>query len=359
MMEKVNEQAVVEELKKFLEKHLWKFFELEVPGSYIEIIKGGDYIEPVSSADEPSSEEPGDAQGYLKGSLTIQQYSNLIYKVIVNENLDYDPPDPKNPKRGHYSFQVDMLIKYNFLPLVVIEVKANGIDTHNIILYSTKARMHKNVYPYLRYGLVVVGEKEIPRKFFVLNEAIDFIFVFEDFDEVKNMENSLTGELFLDTIGMEILNALDLLNIFRGLGYIRGIKVFQSILRFIPIPQLQYQTSGGIPKNITRAHVLKALQEIDKKGIPPSRMSRDYVLVHNGKFYPPKYVISLANKYANGYELPPDKFSGGAQTNNFLKKLGFTVINIKSLKTSGGSSSTSSSGGSSKGCGCGHGSGNP
>jgi hypothetical protein len=38
------------------------------------------------------------------------------------------------------------------------------------------------------------------------------------------------------------------------------------------------------------------------------------------------YIISLANKYANGVELDPSKFSGGNETNDFLRRLGFDVI---------------------------------
>lgn len=81
-----------------------------------------------------------------------------------------------------------------------------------------------------------------------------------------------------------------------------------------------------IPKNINQAHVIKAIREIDKNGIPKGRKSKKFQLSYNGKYYPPKYVISLANKYANGVELEPSEFSGGQETNNFLKKLGFEVM---------------------------------
>jgi len=37
-------------------------------------------------------------------------------------------------------------------------------------------------------------------------------------------------------------------------------------------------------------------------------------------------LISLANKFANGNELLPTEFSGGLETNNFLKKLGFEIV---------------------------------
>ena len=81
-----------------------------------------------------------------------------------------------------------------------------------------------------------------------------------------------------------------------------------------------------IPDNITRDAVLKAIAEIDAEGIPLKRNSRSYHLVLNGKEYPPKYVITIANKYVNGYELPHGQFSGGKQTNDFLRNLGFAIV---------------------------------
>lgn len=81
-----------------------------------------------------------------------------------------------------------------------------------------------------------------------------------------------------------------------------------------------------IPKNIDQNHILKVIRKIDKNGIPKSRKSRKFQLFYDGKYYPPKYVISLANRYANGIELEPSEFSGGQETNSFLKKLGFEVV---------------------------------
>lgn len=58
-----------------------------------------------------------------------------------------------------------------------------------------------------------------------------------------------------------------------------------------------------IPDNITKEHIEKAIAEIDKKGVRKGRLSSTYDLVHNGKSYPPKLVISIANRFANEEEL--------------------------------------------------------
>ncbi len=85
-----------------------------------------------------------------------------------------------------------------------------------------------------------------------------------------------------------------------------------------------------IPKNITKQHILKAIAEIDRNGVPSGRDSTKFFLSIKGKSYPPKYVVSLANKFANGQELSPSVFNGGAETNGYLQLLGFQIIGAQS-----------------------------
>lgn len=82
-----------------------------------------------------------------------------------------------------------------------------------------------------------------------------------------------------------------------------------------------------IPDNINKEDIIKAIDYIDKNGVPKERESKTYNLIIANKKYPPKYIISIANKYANGEEHNPSLFSGGDETNNFLRKLGFNIIN--------------------------------
>jgi hypothetical protein len=51
-------------------------------------------------------------------------------------------------------------------------------------------------------------------------------------------------------------------------------------------------------------------------------------LVYNDKTYPPKLVLSIANRYANGTELDPNAFGGGKGTKAFqlLENEGFTIV---------------------------------
>ena len=82
-----------------------------------------------------------------------------------------------------------------------------------------------------------------------------------------------------------------------------------------------------IPSSIDHSHITKAMRQIDSQGYLQKRESTIYDLHHAGKIYPPKYVLSLANKFANGSEL--HGFRGGPQTKNFLIARGFADIRDK------------------------------
>jgi len=89
-----------------------------------------------------------------------------------------------------------------------------------------------------------------------------------------------------------------------------------------------------IPKNINKDHIIRAIQKIDIERVPERRESTRFNLVYEGKNYPPKYVISIANIFANGEEYSPSKFSGGDETNRFLKGLGFRIVGNELIRGS-------------------------
>ena len=83
-----------------------------------------------------------------------------------------------------------------------------------------------------------------------------------------------------------------------------------------------------IPENILKQHILSAIEEIERDGVRSGRQSSTYDLKYNGKFYPPKLVVSLANKYANGEELDHNSFRGGLGTKAFtlLERYNFEIV---------------------------------
>jgi 5-methylcytosine-specific restriction protein A len=92
-----------------------------------------------------------------------------------------------------------------------------------------------------------------------------------------------------------------------------------------------------IPKNINRTHIIEAINRIHIEGVPENREATKYELAFNNTTYPPKYVISLANKYANGDTLLSSEFSGGEEANDFLKSRGFLVQEKKQNQNSSAS----------------------
>jgi 5-methylcytosine-specific restriction endonuclease McrBC GTP-binding regulatory subunit McrB len=82
------------------------------------------------------------------------------------------------------------------------------------------------------------------------------------------------------------------------------------------------------PTNITAEHIRKAINEINEQGIRPGRHSSTYDVLYEGKHYPPKLIISIANRFANGEELDHHSFHGGKNQPCFelLEKEGFVII---------------------------------
>ncbi len=79
---------------------------------------------------------------------------------------------------------------------------------------------------------------------------------------------------------------------------------------------------------VQREHVEKALADLDS-GVSPAgfRDSTTYDVIHQGRPYPPKQLIALALKHANGRVVNGDDFGGGKGTACFrrLEELGFLI----------------------------------
>jgi hypothetical protein len=85
----------------------------------------------------------------------------------------------------------------------------------------------------------------------------------------------------------------------------------------------------AIPKNITREHLLSAIEMIDNEGLPKNRDS-DYYVIYNGKEYPPKVIISFANIFANTLQLDSHSFNA-VEARKYLKKFEFDIVDKHSL----------------------------
>jgi len=89
-----------------------------------------------------------------------------------------------------------------------------------------------------------------------------------------------------------------------------------------------------ITSKVKREHVITALQDIDRDGIPERAQSNTYDLIYGTKHYPPKLALSWAVKHASGHEYNRSSFSGGEESQCFklLRELGFWIENKKAIQ---------------------------
>jgi hypothetical protein len=113
----------------------------------------------------------------LKPPLSIERGAALLYQITIDNQLNITV-NPKQPMRGFSAFQTDLCIFERksdeiIIPRVVFEFKTR-ITTHDVITYSAKARKHKQIYPYLRYGIIASDISIVPSRLFTHNESLDF-----------------------------------------------------------------------------------------------------------------------------------------------------------------------------------------
>jgi len=119
------------------------------------------------------------AKSVTENDLIIKTKINLLYQLYLDNNLNLCVNDIKNPKRGNSAFQIDLCIFQNrgnnlLIPRIAIEFKTR-VTTHDILTYSSKAGKHKDIYPFLRYGMISSDIASIPGRFFIHNDHIDFM----------------------------------------------------------------------------------------------------------------------------------------------------------------------------------------
>lgn len=124
-------------------------------------------------------------KGPLGKAYKVGVGKNLLYTLEIDATGQVRPNEEerKDLKRGQlYAFQTDILIEKvkPLVPLVVLELKYNSFNTHDVITYSAKATRHKAIYPYLRYGFVLGGSTSLSKKFLAHNQGIDFAMSMRD-----------------------------------------------------------------------------------------------------------------------------------------------------------------------------------
>ena len=99
------------------------------------------------------------------------------------------------------AFETDLVIyeKTNgkIIPRVIIEAKVGTVTTHDAITYSHKAMYHKNVIPFVRYG-IMLGAREtypLPGRLFRHGTNFDFLFSFVGYEPTAVEKNQFVAML--------------------------------------------------------------------------------------------------------------------------------------------------------------------
>jgi len=102
-----------------------------------------------------------------------------------HEVFQYSNSGDARTKPTHY--QTDVLVWDEmdgdlWTPRVVIECKLARVSTHDAIIYSNKAATHKEVHPYLRYGILIgkLGANDVPNRVLRHGASFDFMMVWRD-----------------------------------------------------------------------------------------------------------------------------------------------------------------------------------
>lgn len=111
-------------------------------------------------------------------------YANTLQKIPYSQEIigysENWEPEYMNPARFETDLVIYELRSKNIIPRVIVEAKLGSISTHDAITYSYKAEKHKNITPYLRYG-IMIGDREhysLPGRLFRHGTNFDFMFSF-------------------------------------------------------------------------------------------------------------------------------------------------------------------------------------
>jgi len=134
----------------------------------------------------------------------------FLYSLNISPDGEVVPHNYKKPTRGHSAFETDISIYKTIngvdIPFVIIETKFGGMSSHDVIVYSEKAHRHKQIYPHLRYGLLLGGKNSIPFRFFQHNNHFDFCIVYSGARDEKPFLNVIKKEITFARKNMELLS---------------------------------------------------------------------------------------------------------------------------------------------------------
>jgi len=112
-----------------------------------------------------------------ESTVRVEAGCKLPYAFEVQ---DYRSSEPDEQSISRYETDVLIFDQFNedkWVPRVVIECKRRSVTTHDALTYSTKAATHKNVHPYLRYGILLGNRRHYPLPARLIRHGANFDFM--------------------------------------------------------------------------------------------------------------------------------------------------------------------------------------
>ena len=141
-------------------------------------------------------------ESFLKNNIFFCTGKKVPYSFEILNYKDDKPGD-----RKYIKYETDLLVyqkidNEKWKPRIIIEGKTNSVTTHDAITYSQKASTHKNVHPYLRYGILLGNRKHypLPGRLYRHGAYFDFMLswkAFETTEEERKDYTVLQRQLFL------------------------------------------------------------------------------------------------------------------------------------------------------------------
>ena len=144
-------------------------------------------------------------QAGLLGSSTNKNTRVITGGRLAYRNEVFRYNDTKPSESKLIAYQTDILVREElgnglWVPRVVIECKLASVTTHDALTYSAKAETHKQVHPYLRYGILIGDheKKAVPRRLFRHGAYFDFMAAWNAKEPSGEEWNGLIGVLRLE-----------------------------------------------------------------------------------------------------------------------------------------------------------------
>jgi hypothetical protein len=147
-----------------------------------------------------------DIEDVLKSqNITVKTAVRLPYQIHVSSFGGDSAQHPKMQPSNDY--QTDLLIAEplgssgDWVPRVVVEFKLGSVTTHDALTYSAKAATHRNVHPYLRYGIIIGGHPgAVPRRLIRHGHQFDFMLTLASNDKLIADERDFLCKLLQDEV---------------------------------------------------------------------------------------------------------------------------------------------------------------